>query len=200
MKRPLLIAIFALIFILNSCVTINIYFPAAAVEKAADKIVEEVWGDKETKPEKSKKQTGPETFLKKEVTFILAVFGPKEAYAGEPDINISTPAIRALKESIKNRSGEIKPYLDKGNVGISKEGLLVIRLTEGLSLKEKAVLRRLINAENSDREALYKEIAKANNFPPERVEDIKRIFAKSWIEKASKGWWIQSSDGKWYKK
>lgn len=25
------------------CVTINIYFPAAAAEKAADKIIEEVW-------------------------------------------------------------------------------------------------------------------------------------------------------------
>jgi len=25
------------------CVTINIYFPAAATEKAADKIIDEVW-------------------------------------------------------------------------------------------------------------------------------------------------------------
>jgi hypothetical protein len=29
------------------CVTINIYFPAAAAEKAADKIIEEVWQLKE---------------------------------------------------------------------------------------------------------------------------------------------------------
>ena len=28
---------------LAACVTINIYFPAAAAEKAADKIIEEVW-------------------------------------------------------------------------------------------------------------------------------------------------------------
>jgi len=28
---------------LSACVTINIYFPAAAAEKAADKIIEEVW-------------------------------------------------------------------------------------------------------------------------------------------------------------
>jgi len=35
---------------LSACVTINIYFPAAAAEKAADKIIDEVWqleqGDK----------------------------------------------------------------------------------------------------------------------------------------------------------
>jgi len=30
-------------FVLNACVTINIYFPAAAAEKAADKIIDEVW-------------------------------------------------------------------------------------------------------------------------------------------------------------
>ncbi|NLF53004.1 MAG: hypothetical protein GX576_01115 [Thauera phenolivorans] len=27
----------------TACVTINIYFPAAAAEKAADRIIEEVW-------------------------------------------------------------------------------------------------------------------------------------------------------------
>ena len=35
-----------IVFFIASCVTINIYFPAAAVEKAADRIVEEVWGEK----------------------------------------------------------------------------------------------------------------------------------------------------------
>ncbi|MGB4811578.1 MAG: hypothetical protein WBP13_03725 [Methylophilaceae bacterium] len=29
--------------ILPACVTINIYFPAAAAEKAADKIIDDVW-------------------------------------------------------------------------------------------------------------------------------------------------------------
>lgn len=33
----------ALMTALAGCVTINIYFPAAAAEKAADRIIEEVW-------------------------------------------------------------------------------------------------------------------------------------------------------------
>ncbi|SFP40532.1 hypothetical protein SAMN05216419_100257 [Nitrosomonas cryotolerans] len=38
------ISLLALIgLILSACVTINIYFPAAAAEKAADRIIEEVW-------------------------------------------------------------------------------------------------------------------------------------------------------------
>ena len=35
-------------FALSACVTINIYFPAAAVEKAADKIIDEVWKSQQT--------------------------------------------------------------------------------------------------------------------------------------------------------
>lgn len=32
-----------LVLTLTGCVTINIYFPAAAAEKAADRIIDEVW-------------------------------------------------------------------------------------------------------------------------------------------------------------
>ncbi len=35
---------------LQGCVTINIYFPAAAAEKAADKIIDEVWQLKKPEP------------------------------------------------------------------------------------------------------------------------------------------------------
>jgi hypothetical protein len=37
----------ALALPLAACVTINIYFPAAAVEKAADRIIDEVWAKKD---------------------------------------------------------------------------------------------------------------------------------------------------------
>jgi hypothetical protein len=33
----------ALMLTVAGCVTINIYFPAAAAEKAADRIIDEVW-------------------------------------------------------------------------------------------------------------------------------------------------------------
>ncbi len=45
MKKNLFYANLLVVFVmfLSACVTINIYFPAAAAEKAADKIIEEVW-------------------------------------------------------------------------------------------------------------------------------------------------------------
>ena len=41
-------------FMLTGCVTINIYFPAAAAERAADRIIDEVW---QLKPDAVKPQT-----------------------------------------------------------------------------------------------------------------------------------------------
>lgn len=47
-------------FALSACVTINIYFPAAAAEKAADKIIEEVWQIQKNGTESSNKSAAPE--------------------------------------------------------------------------------------------------------------------------------------------
>lgn len=35
--------VMSVVLALSACVTINIYFPAAATEKAADKIIDEIW-------------------------------------------------------------------------------------------------------------------------------------------------------------
>jgi uncharacterized protein YdbL (DUF1318 family) len=184
-------------FLISACVTVNIYFPAAAVERAADQIVKETWGEAK-KPEKT--PPGPQSYnpFSPLRTVSLNLIG--EAHAQEADINVSNPAIRALKDSIKQRSNAIRPYMDRGNIGIRQDGLLTIRTSDGLNLKERAEAQQLIEAENRDREALYAEIAKANNIPQENVPKIKNIFAKSWSEQAQPGWWIQDSQGNWRKK
>jgi uncharacterized protein YdbL (DUF1318 family) len=191
-KRTLIAAA----FFISACVTVNIYFPAAAVERAAEQIVKETWGGP---GEPAKAPPKPQSYnpFSPMRTVSLNVIG--EAHAQEADINVSNPAIRALKDSIKQRSNAIKPYMDRGNVGIGQDGLLVIRGTDGLNLKERAEVQQLVEAENRDREALYAEIAKANNIPKENIPKIKSIFAKTWIEQAQPGWWIQDSQGNWKK-
>lgn len=47
-KQGLIGALLVTAVVLPACVTINIYFPAAAAEKAADKIIDEVWQLKQT--------------------------------------------------------------------------------------------------------------------------------------------------------
>jgi len=192
LKRSLFLAV----FFYSACVTVNIYFPAAAVERAADQIVKETWGGpaepaKPTQQPSSHNSTPPQKFS----LHLIAA-----AHAQEADINVSNPAIRGLKDSIKQRSDAIKPYMDRANVGIGQDGLLVVRNTDGLSLKERADVKQLIDAENRDREALYAEIAKANNISKDNIPKIKSIFAKSWVDQARPGWLIQDSQGNWRKK
>ncbi|MBC7944052.1 MAG: hypothetical protein H7X91_02025 [Burkholderiales bacterium] len=56
MTKKSCIALAALL--LAACVTINIYFPAAAAEKAADKIIDEVWQLKDGEAAGGKGDTG----------------------------------------------------------------------------------------------------------------------------------------------
>lgn len=50
MRSPVVYAALALALLQQGCVTINIYFPAAAAERAADKIIDEVWQLKKPEP------------------------------------------------------------------------------------------------------------------------------------------------------
>jgi len=192
LKRVLLIAA----FLISACVTVNIYFPAAAVERAADQIVKETWGG----PAEPAKMPAPQSFNWFSPLRLAALTLVSEAHAQEADINVSNPAIRALKDSIKARSAAIMPFMDRGNVGIAQDGLLAIRSTDGIDLKQRAEAKQLVDAENRDRENLYAEIAKANGIQKESIPKIKSIFAKSWLDQARPGWWIQDGQGNWKKK
>ncbi|SDZ94724.1 Protein of unknown function [Desulfuromusa kysingii] len=175
-----------------SCVTINIYFPAEELRGAADKIVNEVWGDPS---QNGADEALPPAEGKTPGSSFFHLLAPTTAVAAQ-DINVSTPTIRAIKEAIKNRSAELIEFLNSGHIGLSYDGLLKIHTAAGLSMKQKAQVNKLIKAENQDRQRLYKEIASANNFP-DKANEIQNIFAESWRKQAQTGWYIEKSDGSW---
>jgi uncharacterized protein YdbL (DUF1318 family) len=189
--------LFLTALLISACVTVNIYFPAAAVERAADQIVKETWGGP---GEPAKAAPKPQSYNMFSPMRLAAFSFTSEAQAQEADINVSNPAIRALKDSIRDRSGAIKPFMDRGNLGIAQDGLLAIRSADGLNLKERAETKQLVDAENRDRENLYSEIAKANNISRDSIPRIKTIFARSWLDQAQSGWWIQDAQGNWRRK
>ncbi len=186
LKRYFLVLV-ALVVI--SCVTINIYFPAAEVEKAAREISEEVRG---LKPEGAKAPSpeSGESFLR---------LGPKEAFA-QQELLVTNPSIRQLKARLKSRYPKLKPYLQKGAVGEALNGFLVLRDLNGLSLRERAELKRLVEAQNRDRAALYREVMKALGVAPRDLARIQEIFAKEWQRTAPSGTWIEVSPGRWVRK
>ena len=100
MKKSILLAAIIGLFLTLACVTVNVYFPAAEVQQAADKIVEEVHGTEpsSTAPESTSEQSAIRRMFRR-----IAPFG-SVAYA-EADINVSTPNIRALKASLGRVGG-----------------------------------------------------------------------------------------------
>ena len=172
-----------------SCVTINIYFPAEELRGAADRIVDEVYGEKPGSAEKSPASPG---------SSFLPGLGVNSAYAAQ-DINVSTPEIRALRADMKDRFDQLGPSLDAGQVGIDANGYLALRSTDGLGLKQRGKIKRLVDAENQDRKRLYQEIAKANGLP-DKAGEIEAIFSESWRDKATKGWYLQDAKGNWSQK
>jgi len=187
---------FFTVILIASCVTVNIYFPSAEVRKAADKIVDDVRTTVNDVQKTPAPAPGPSSQL--DILRELS-FGPRQAYAAT-NIDVSTPAIRGIKESMKKRFPQLKPFYDKGAIGESNKGLVEAKDTAGLSLKERSQVNKLMDQENQDRTALYSEIATANKLGPESVPQIKKIFANSWRDKSQPGWWVQDDKGAWGKK
>ena len=180
-----------------SCVTINIYFPAEEVRGVADRIVDEVWGERAIDSEPAQPAPSP-VKPPAQPGSSLGILGPAAATAAQ-DIEVSTPEIRALREALKERSVQLIPFLDSGHVGIALDGSVKVRSTDGLGLKQRAEVQRLIEVENQDRLRLYLEIARANGFP-DKTDEVQAIFAESWRDKAARGWYLEQVGGSWKQK
>jgi len=166
-RKALWITVSLFTLFIFACVTINIYFPAEKVESVAAEIVDEIRGQK---------PSGKDSLLLRG-TFLAFVC--PSAWADQA-LTVSNPTIRALKQKMKARYAQMKPYYQKGVLKEGGNGFVSIENMAGLGLKEKRDLQSLVSAENGDREKLYGEIAKALKIDPSQVNRVAEIFAKEW--------------------
>lgn len=185
-KVAAMLCVFAFV---AACVTVNIYFPAAEVTKAADEIVEDVYGT----AEEQKPQSGVAALGE----MLAQLFTPAVAHAQDAT-TVSNAAIRGLKQQIAGNHQQLAPYYGSGNVGIASDGSLVLRNSDGLSVQQVAGLKRLIAADNNLRANLYGEVARALNTA--EVGKVQAVFAETWRAKAQSGWWVQADNGSWSQK
>jgi hypothetical protein len=126
--------VLGMVFMLAACVTINVYFPAAAAERAAEQFVEDVLAE----PEKDSSLFLPWEDVGRSAR--LAAHGTidfliSSAEAQQPEIEINTPQINAIKARMAERQRTVlAAWFDAGD-------------------------------ENRDRKAVYREIAVANGHP-----------------------------------
>ena len=115
-----------------------------------------------------------------------------------PDLEVNTPAISAIKNSMQARHPSLAPHYASGAVGLTNNGLIAVHDASAVPLKDRQSINAVVAAENADRNALYKEIANGNGHP-EWEAGIRDAFAGRWIDKAQTGWWYQGASG-WAKK
>jgi uncharacterized protein len=191
-------------FMLTACVTINIYFPAAAAEKVADEIIKDIQ-DNDKIPQSPKspavepKSERPDFKLSLYQLIDKAInFAISPAQAAEADLSIDSPEIRQLTASMEKRFSALQKFYLTGAIGIQTDGLLAVRDAASVALKDRNQVNKLVASENADRQALYQAIANANGHP-EWVTQIKSTFATRWVSNAQSGWWYQSA-GVWKQK
>ncbi len=189
--------------VVAACVTINVYFPAAAAEQAADKIITDVLSNE---PVKSGSRGDETASLEKPLSQWLQAAGMRvlnfvvpAAHAQQPDIDISSPGVRRIQASMKARNAELELFYDSGAVGFTSDAMVAVRDLNSVPLRERNSVRQLVADENRDRDALYREIAIANGHP-EWEDKIREVFARRWIARAETGWYYQQADGSWRQK
>jgi uncharacterized protein YdbL (DUF1318 family) len=196
----------------SACVTINVYFPAAAAEKAADQIIDAVTGAAGsatprqgsgaagTPPTSRLEHPHRNNLLVVAIGRTLDALVPAARAQEAANLDISSPEIRAITQSMQARFAELEKYFASGVVGLTANGLVEIRDASAAPLAERATVKRLVAEDNKDRDTLYAEIAKANGHP-EWEADIRKIFARRWVERGAQGgWYYQDAGGAWKQK
>ena len=185
--------------LLTACVTINIYFPAAAAEKAADEIIKDIQSITPQKTEPKPKasltdwQIAAFKWLDPAIKVVVS-----DAQADEANLNIDSSEIRQLRATMESRFVALQPFYAAGLIGIQADGLLAVKDASSVALKDRNQVNKLVATENADRQSLYQAIANANGHP-EWAAQIKSTFAARWVSNAQPGWWYQSS-GSWKQK
>lgn len=197
MRIPVTLALLAF---LAACVTINVYFPAEAAERAADRIIRDVYGEPAQQPAPAEPQSLNQHETMPLSSPLLAVLDwlVSPAHAGA-DISVNTPAIRQLEGAMEKRHRQLAKYYDDGAIGMTQNGEITIRDQKLIALQDRNTVKSLVASENRDRNALYAEIARANGHPEWEAE-IREIFARRWVDNAPSGWWYQSGKGGWKQK
>jgi uncharacterized protein len=182
-----------------ACVTINVYFPEAAAEKAAEQFVGKIIDSVPAQPEPQPAPSEGNPPGGSPGAMLLDLIIPS-AHAQQANINIQTPQIQAIQARMKQRfDTTLTKYLASGAIGFTKDGLIAVRDAASVPLAERAAMNQAVADHVRDCNAVYREIAVANGHP-EWEAQIRTTFAKQWVQQAKPGWYYQDAAGAWKKK
>jgi len=130
---------------------------------------------------------------------LLLAAGDAAAAAAQANLDIDTPAVAALRASLRDGHKQIRSFYESGAIGLARDGTIALRDANLVPLAQRQQVNGLIAQANRDRTSLYREIALANSHP-EWEGEIRSTFAQRWIERAPAGWYYQNPSGAWVRK
>jgi uncharacterized protein YdbL (DUF1318 family) len=163
----------------------NINVTIRHIEEQAD----DFWDDVEEDADSSAKKADEDSlsYLRRAIDFMSPI---QVVYAAEG--GGTSPRLNQIKAKIKQRFGDVRAIKKTGAVGESNRGLLELHVPGKISdAEQKNEIQRIIAAENQDRKALYKEIARLNKDQNMTVATVEGVHAASLMKRAKPGDLVQ---------
>ena len=142
MTKPIQISsLLGMVLFIAACVTINVYFPSAAAEQAADRIIRDVYGEDAGSNTAQLTPPAPASSLPPSGNHAPLMIGlldwliaPANAAA---NIDIQSPAITALRGAMKSRFAKLQPFYESGGIGMTHGGLVTVRDLNAVALRDR---------------------------------------------------------------
>ncbi|HEY3307986.1 MAG TPA: DUF1318 domain-containing protein [Desulfuromonadaceae bacterium] len=194
-------------------ITINVYFPEKAAKEAYKSLDEMLLKNPVpgtgNPPAREPAPTAPQS---RQFKLLPALSLVSAAYAADKEGDelavemASMPEVNKAYEEMSQRLPRLNGLFDSGVVGLTNQGLISVRDKARITAQDEA----LVSAENQSRKIVVGAMAKAI-FKITKQEQTKKAldqvlskaaatYADNKREAASKGWWVQSQNGRWLQK
>ncbi len=117
----------------------------------------------------------------------------------EIKLDIGTPPVVIVGHSIAQRSSRLVRFYEAGVIGLADDGLIYLRDDSKLSLVQRQIAEKLIDADNADRKSLIFAIADGNG-RRDAQDEVRALMVKRWKSQFKSGWWLRDADNKWSRK
>ncbi|MCM2323022.1 MAG: YdbL family protein [Oligoflexia bacterium] len=178
----------------TACLTLNVNLslPEAAVQRATDDYVRELYRAKEKDSAPAAK---PAEAPKASFSDLLI----PSAIAAEA-LKVDSPRALEIRDKLASKLDEVLTQKRAGVLGEANDGLLTLKAPEKLKPLLLKKVQKLVADENALRGELYDEILKSNGLEPDRLKGIRESFGRSFQAQSPSGTWMQDAEGKWAQK
>lgn len=156
------------------------------IQEQADQLLDYVEGESETIPEFTPPEDTGDTSMRIGNLHFAMNWSAPQAMAAELDD--SSPRVTQIANAMKQRHPELEAIKKTGAVGENNRGFVeIVNASVFNNPAAENEAQRIIAAENEDRKALYREVARLNSDQNVPVSVVERVYAQTRLKRAKSG-------------